>query len=620
MNQRSINIKHPLINRKIMVVLLAFLGLFFAPDMLAQDVQFTATGKNVVRVGERFQVQYKINAEGSNFRGPNITDFQVLTGPNTSTSSSVQIINGQVSRETSYIFSYILRAVKKGTFTIPAAKITYNGKEFTSNSLTVKVVKGSSQQQSTRGSSEADVFLRAEVSNATPFLGEQIILSYKLYFDANSDIVDHDHFEKIISFPGFWSENLLADRREIPVSRAEINGKIYNVAEVRRFALFPQRTGEITIEPGETEVVVRVKDASRRRSSDPFFDSFFNDPFFNRGYRDVNKLLASNSLKINVKPLPTKNKPADFSGAVGDFSISSNIDLTEVKTNEAITLRLTLSGSGNIKLIDAPEVKFPPDFEVYDPEITNNIKTTKSGVSGTRTFQYLIIPRNPGDFTVEPADFAYFDPAKSQYVNVDMPVYNISVERGDGQTSGITYSGISQEDIQYIGQDIRHIKLPPYNLRPVGNFFFRSQTYLFFLITPLIAFLIIVIIWRSSEKRRSNVVLMKNKKATRIARKRLRQAHKFMKNGKGDQFYVEISGALWGYLSDKLNISRAELSRENVKDKLLKNSVHGETINEFITTLDNTEYARFAPGDKSENMEKIYSEALGIISKIEHEL
>ncbi|MFP4470582.1 MAG: BatD family protein [Bacteroidales bacterium] len=608
---------------KRIVLIFAAILVLFPVLSIAQEVQFTATGKTVVRVGERFQVQYNINAEGTNFRGPDFTDFQVLTGPNTSTSSSVQIINGQVSRETSYVFTYILQATKEGTFTIPAATIQYDGRKLSSNPLTVKVTKGAGRSgQAGSGSAsaddKADVFLRAVVNNTTPYLGQEVILTYKLYF--NNQIVQHDGFQKISSFPGFWAKNLHDNQRDIPTTKETYNGKVYNVAEVRKFAIFPQRTGEITIEPGETNLTVRVKSESRRKSSDPFFDSFFNDPFFNSRYQDVEEEVASNSLKINVKPLPPKNKPAGFSGAVGSFSASSEIDLTQVKTNEAINLKLTLRGKGNIQLIDALDVKFPPDFEVYDPEVSSNIKTTVNGVSGTRTFQYLIIPRNPGDFTIEPADFSYFDPARGDYITVDMPEYNINVERGEGQAADVTYSGINQEDIQYIGQDIRHLRLPPYELRPIGSFFFRSQTYFFLLAGPLLVFIVVLIIWRKSVKRRSNIALMKNKKATKVARKRLNLAYKFMKEGKENEFYVEISRALWGYLSDKLNIPRAELSMENVKERLSKKSVNQETISQFITTLENTEYARFAPGDKSENMERIYREALDIISKIEREL
>lgn len=596
------------------------------PVMLfAQLVEFKGITKSTVSVGERFQLQYTINAEGTGFRGPNIVDFNVLNGPNTSTSSSVQIINGQVSREVSYTFTYILAAVREGTFTISPATISYNGKQYNSNSITVQVKSGgqsatSGQSGQQQGSDEAvDVFLRAEVSNNAPFLGEQIIISYKLYF--NNQIAGHDGFQKISSFPGFWVKNLFPNQREIPTATEVIKGKQYNVAEVRRFALFPQRTGKIEILPGETEITVRLRTDSKRKTSDPFFDSFFNDPFFNSRHKDVSKKLLSNSLVIDVKPLPTKEQPADFSGAVGKFALRPQIDRTEVKTNEPISIKLTVQGSGNIELFDLPRIVFPPDFEVFDPEIKSDIKVTTSGVSGTRIFEYLVIPRNPGNFKIRPLEFSYFDLSQNIYITEKTPEYNITVERGDGASSVVTYSGtVRQEGIQIIGSDIRHIKLPPYDFRPRGTFFFRSQNYFLWLIIPSVLLALTLFLWRKQMKKRGNAELMKNIRATKVARKRLKLAHNFMKSGNENEFYIEISRASWGYLSDKLNIPVAELSMDNVRTRLIVRGTNEATINQFIDTLNQTEYARFAPGSKTDNMEKIYSGALEIISKLEKEL
>jgi len=603
-----------------MVVVLVALLTFSSLNVLADNVQFTATAKTTVKVGEQFQLQYKLNAEGSGFRGPKISDFQVLTGPNTSTNQSVQIVNGKVTREISYVFTYLLKAGKEGTFTIPPATINYNGKQYTSNPLTIKVLKNTAAatgQTSSHGGAENNVFIRAFISNTTPLQGEQVILTYKLYTTLPISNLD---VSKISSFPGFWSKNLLANKKNYTQTHESIEGKDYLVAEIGKFALFPQRSGEITIEPGEVNCVAQIKTNARRRSSDPFFDSFFNDPFFNSRYQNVDKQLFSNSLKIDVRPLPGKNKPADFSGAVGTYTFKPEIDKTEVKANEAITMKFTVSGRGNLELIDPPKVVFPPDFEVYDPEIKNNIKVTGYGVSGSRTFEYLIIPRNPGDYTIKPVTFSFFDPKKEKYITLSSEQYHIKVARGSGNQGNITYSGISHEDIQYIGQDIRHIKLPPYKLKPIGYFFFRSLNYYLFLLVPFLIFLVIIIIWRKNVNRRNNIALTKNKKATKIAKKRLKTAATYLKENNENEFYVEISKALWGYISDKFNIPGSELSLDNVKDKLLKKSVNEQLINQFIDTLSNTEYARFAPGDKSQNMEGIYKQALEIISKIEREL
>jgi hypothetical protein len=595
----------------------------------ADEVKFTATAKPVVTKGERFQLNYKINAEGANFRGPNITDFQMLSGPNTSTSSSVQIINGQVSRKSEYIFSYILQAVTEGTFTIPPATIVVDGKSYTSNSLQIKVTNiastqqgggaNSAQQNSSGATAGAgDLFLRAQISNSTPYQGEQVIITYKLYTSLPISNID---VSKINSFPGFWSKDLFQNIKEYPQSREVINGQEFVVAEVKKLSLFAQRSGQIVIEPGVLECVAQVRSNSRRNSSDPFFDSFFNDPFFNSRYQNIEKTLTSNSLKIDVKPLPTQNKPADFSGAVGNFTFESEISDSQVKANEPITLRFTLKGRGNIELIDAPKVGFPPDFEVYDPEIRNNIQVNQSGVSGTRTFEYLIIPRNPGSYTIKSVPFSYFDVSRQAYQSLNTPTFEINVGKGDGQAAQITYKGTTnQSHIQYIGRDIRHIKLPPYQLRPIGTYFFRSGIYNTLMFAIVVVAIIILILWRRTVRRRSDAAMMRTRKATKISLRRLKLAAVYLKEKKEIDFYNEISRALWGYMSDKLNIPPAELSMDNVREILNRRKVNPEIADQFIETLKSTEYARFAPGDKSEVMDKVYHQALDVITKIEREL
>ena len=593
---------------KKIVLNLAVLLMLFSGQINAGEIRFTAAAKSAVRVGEQFQLTFQINAEGTGFRGPSIKDFKVITGPNHSSSSSVQIIKGKVSRETSYTFTYILSAVKEGVFTILPATINYKGKQYKSNSLKINVVKGIKQD---------DVYIKTVVNKTNPYQGEQIILTIKFYTCVQIKGINQN---KISSFPGFWSKNIRENEKTYPQKQKHINGKEYIVAEIGKFALFPQKSGEITIEPAEVNCVAQIRTSSQRRSSDPFFDSFFNDPFFSSGYKNVDKQLFSNSVKINVKPLPLKNKPKDFSGAVGTFTFNSKIDRTEIKTNEAINLKFTLKGRGNIQLIDPPNVTFPPDFEVYDPETKSNIKINGSGVSGTRTFEYLVIPRNPGDYSIKPVKFTYFDISKKEYVPIITPEYKINVDKGEGAFQNITYSGVSQEDIKYIGKDIRHIKLMPFEIRSIGVFFFRSDVFYILLISPVVIFILIIIIWKNRVKRRSNVAFMKNKKATKVSRKRLKTAHNFMKTGDENNFYVEISGALWGYIIDKFNIPKADLSIDTVKDALLKKNCDENIINQFSDTLNNCEYVRFAPGDKSENMGKIYNEALEIISKTEREL
>ena len=605
--------------------------ILLATHVAGQTVQFKASAKNVVRIGERFNLVYTLNAEGSSFRGPVMENFNVLAGPHTSSSSSIQVINGKISRSVEYTYTYVLTAGEEGIFTIPPAKIIVDGTIHESNEVKVQVVAGNTSQQGNQGQQGSssqksnntendlkdDVFIRAVVSNTKPMQGEQIVITYKLYYRIN---ISAPEFTKEPGFMGFWKNDLMPKDRQSYVQYNETyKGQQYHVAEIRKFALFPQKSGKIVIDEANAVCQAQIRTQSQQKSRDPFFDSFFNDPFFNR-YKTVEIPLKTNRITINVSPLPTHNKPADFSGAVGSFNFNSEIDKTELKANEAINLKFTINGSGNIELIDKINVPFPPDFEVYDPKVNKNINTSPSGVSGKKTFEYLIIPRTPGDFTIQPVKFSYFDLKRNKYVTLTSPEYNISVAKGDGTISDVSYSGVNQADIKYIGSDIRHIKMNVPRLYISGSYFFGSGTFYLLLVLPLIIFILFTIIWNKELKKRSNIALMKNKKATKVAQKRMKQASIFLKENKKDEFFVEVSQALWGYLSDKFSIPLANLSMETVKDSLQSKEVKEETIDQFIDTLNNCEFARFAPGDSASAMENIYSEAVDIISRIESEL
>lgn len=595
----------------------------------SQDITFRASAKNVVRVGERFQLVYSVNGEGKNFRPPVIEGFDVLSGPSTSQSSSIQIINGSVSRTVEYSFSFILQAKgEEGIFDIPAAEVTVEGKTYKSNPLKIQVIQsGQTQQGQQQGGSESgggttlddlkeDVFVRAVLSKASPLQGEQVVITYKLYFRIN---IASPEFTKEPSFKGFWVNDLLQNRQSLPQYQEVYKGQNYHVAELKKLALFPQRSGEFSIDPLEVKVQAQVRAKTQSRSKDPFFDSFFNDPFFNR-YQTVEVPLTSNPLSIQVKPLPSANKPADYSGAVGSFNISSEIDKTELRTNEAINLKFTLTGTGNVELVDKMNVSFPPDFEVYDPKVTKNMNYQANGVSGKKTFEYLLIPRAAGNFTIDPVSFSYFDLSKQQYVSLTTPSYEIKVEKGDDSESNFTYSGGNQADIRYLGSDIRHIKVSKPDFRLVGSFFFGSILFYGLLAVPLVLFILFVIIWKKELEKRSNLALMKNRKATKVARKKMKKAEGFMKENRKDAFYEEVSQALWGYLSDKFSIPLANLSIDTVNETLRAKEVKEETIQKFTETLNNCEFARFAPGDSHTAMEGIYNEAVNLISHMEREL
>ncbi len=605
-----------------------FLVLLLLPAVFhslnAQDVVFTASAKNNVREGEQFRLVYTVNGQGSGFSAPKFDGFRVLSGPNSSTNQSYSIVNGRVTQSYEVSYTYYLQATKPGEYKIPSAGIIVNGKKIQSNTLTINVIKSSqkatggsaSQSGNQQGINNDDVFIKAIIDKKNPFQGEQVIITYKIYTRLP---ISQISVEKLSSFPGFWYKDLLENNDRMQQHNEVINGEQYVVADMRKIALFPQRSGKIEIEPMQLNCLAQVKTQATQQR-DPFFDSFFNDPFFSRNMRNVQLKLSSNSVKINVKPLPLNNKPADFNGAVGSYKLKTEVDRTSLKANEAINLQVTISGSGNIELIDELAFDFPPDFEVYDPKISNRINKRSSGISGTRTFEYLIIPRNAGDFRIKPSRFIYFDPKKRDYVRLTTPEFNFHVEKSDKSATTITYSGISQKDIQFIGSDIRHIKSYPFALTGINVFFFRSTLFYLLLLIPLTVFISTLVIWRYMARRKSNVRLMKNKKATRVARKSLKKANKYLKNNQSGEFYIEISRALWGYLSDKFNIPLSALSMESVSSHLKKTNVPEGTIMAFQEVLNNCEYARFAPGDSSLKMNEIYLQALSIISKIENEL
>lgn len=603
--------------------LLAFSSAF------SQSIEFTASSKSSVQVGEQFRVVFSVNQQAESFSGPDFSGFRVLSGPNQSTNQSYQFINGKVSQSFQITYTYYVQAAKEGSYTIPPARVTVDGKSFESNSLSISVTQGSApapsgtQTQPQRQASgnqgtvnKDDVFIRAVVDKSRVYQGEQAIITYKIYTTVP---VSQYQVSKLSSFPGFWYKNLMDDNEPLKQYTEVVNGKEYVVADLRKIALYAQRSGEIRIEPMEVECLVQVR-VERARSRDPFFDSFFNDPFFNRNYQNVQMNLQSNAVSIDVRPLPSEGKPVSFSGAVGNFSLSADIDRTELKTNEPITLKISITGKGNIELIDPPQIIFPPDFETYDPKITSNLTRNAAGISGTRTFEYLVIPRNPGEFQIRPVDFSYFDPARQAYQTLTTPLYSINVLKGEDDHAAVSYSGVSQKNIQFIGSDIRHIKTGQISLRPVHSMLVGSATFILWMAVPLVLFLVAYLLWMAERKRRGNVALVRNRKANKVALKNLKRAREFLTQNLSTAFFEEISRALWGYISNKFNIPLADLSIDTVHQRLAGKSVGSEQVRDFISVLERCEYARFAPGDKSGRMQEIYDDALAVISRIEQEL
>jgi hypothetical protein len=597
----------------------------------AQGIQFTASARQAVSVGEQFRLTFSVNADARDFKAPALGDFYILSGPNPSTSSNIQIINGQVSRSVTLSYTYILQAIKEGDFQIPPAVITVEGRQYESNPLSIKVSaaggqapqspqpppsSGSRQPEELGDVGQSDVFVRTSVDNKNPYQGEQIIVIHRIYTRVG---ISQYGVEKFPSYNGFWTQEL-QNLQEAPNKHNEvINGQEYLVAEINKVALFPVKNGPLTIEPLELNIVAQVRRSSRSRSNDPF-DNFFNDPFFGGGYQNVQKRIASNPVTVDVRPLPTVNQPADFKGVVGKYTFRSNIDKTDVEVNEAINLKFTVLGEGNIRLIDELNVAFPPDFETYDPKVSFNLNKNPQGISGVKTFEYLIIPRNPGNFKIKPVVFSYFDPDQGTYISQTSPAYDINVRKGSSSGSGISYSGVVQEDVQYIGSDIRHIKNDPVVLQITGRSLFGSVAHILFIVVPLVLAVFSILFVKQRLRKRSNIHWMKTQKATKVARMRLKMASTYLKSLQEKEFYNEVSQALWGYISDKFNLPLADLSMNSVHETLKNKNIKDTIIEQFIETLNHCEYARFAPGEKSENMDKIYEEALNVISKTEREL
>ncbi len=602
----------------------------FVAISLSAQVAFKAAAPARVAVGQSFRMVYSINADARSFRGPAFNGFSVLSGPNQSTNSSIQIINGKVSKNLELSYTYILQANQEGSFTLPSAKAIVDGEEISSNTTKITVVKGNNQNAAGNNSqsrnnsggnttqsgvSNDDVFIKASISNSRPMQGAQIIVTYKIYTRV---ALANFKVNNASTFQGFWSQNLLDENQRLQQTREYINGEEYISAIIKKVALFPMKSGKIEIEPMDVDVVAQIRSQTKRRSSgDPFFDSFFNDSFFNSSYNNVEKNLKSRPLIVDVQPFPTMNKPAGFEGAVGSFRLNASIDKSALKTNEALTLKYTISGRGNIQLVELPEINFPPDFEVYDPKVNNRISTNDDGVSGTKTFEYLIIPRSAGSFEIPSVSFSFYDVDKKNYVSLKSPEYTIEVEKGNDNGGDVAFKAGNQEDIKYIGSDIRHLKLPPLELVQKGQFFYGTRLFWLFLFAPPIILLISIVLIRSLRKKKGDEALMKNRKANKMARQRLKKATAALKNRQESVFYEEISQALWGYIGDKFNTPLSELSEESIGSILSQYNVPPEAVEKFRKTLIDCDFARFAPGDKAQMMDNIHKSAISSITEIE---
>lgn len=594
--------------------------LIFAKCGFSQEVTFTATSPEIVEIGQQFRLVYTVNAQAQNFSAQAVDGIVVLAGPSTSQSSNVSIINGKVTQNFELRYTYVVQATKEGEIVIPPAELKVDGKLYKSNQIKIEVIKaGEKRAQTTNNAtrinqgqnasetvkgSDDDAFIKMFVNKTKVNREEHLVVTIKLYTKVN--IVDNGAV-KLPSFDGFITDQI---ESQFKFGQEKVNGSIYRSGVISEFVLYPQKEGKLTITPSELEIIYQK--ASNRRSRS-MFDDFFGT------YDNVRKTLVSNSIDIQVDPLPD-NKPFNFSGAVGKFNMTALVDKENVNTNEAVNLKVKISGNGNIKYINELKIDFPSDFDVYDPKVNDRIKYSVGGANGSKYFEYLMIPRHAGEFTIPEFIFSYFDTETDKYVTQKAGPFNINVNKSEGDTTVAVSSAFTKEDIRFFGQDIRFIKTNNIQLKKINQFIFGSKMFFFAYIIAIVFFVLIYLIRRKNIKNSKNVMLVKNKKANKFAKKRLNKASGFMKQNQTEAFYEELVKALWGYISDKLGIPVADLSKENAQTEMKNKNVDEEYIDQILNIIDRCEYARYAPATEETKMDVLYSEAIKVISKLQQKL
>jgi len=601
--------------KKLRLIPVLFILIFFRTA--AQDISVVADYPEVVATGQQFAVSWTINSGGGDFIEPSFTGLYKLMGPQTSYSSSTQIINGKISRETTYTYVYYLQAMTPGKYVIPPAGYKYKNKTYYSDSLRIEVTGNGTAQQGVAGrsgqnvqnedvASDDDIFVNLILDKKEVFLGQHIVATVKIYSRVDISGINE------IKYPGF--EGFLKTDLETPqltsLRRENINGRLYGTGIVQQFLLYPQKPGEITIDPVQISVLIQQKSGQ----SDPFFGDFFQT------YTTVPKAIFSKALKIKVNPLPGI-KPDDFSGIVGKASITATANTDSVNVNDAVNLKIIISGSGNLKLANAPGIQMPADVEVYDPKVTDNLTNNSGGTSGQKIFEYVLIPRHYGEYKIPPVKYSYFDLSTRRYETLTTPEISFYARKGNDQNAGITvYGGVSKEDVKYLGRDIRFIKSYPGALRKSGNLIAAKRSYYTFYAFALILFFAVLFVRREHIRRNSDLTSVRNRKAGKVAARRLKEAEKCLREKQTDRFYEEILKALWGYLSDKLNIPVSELTRSSAVQSLTEKGIPEEEINTLSSIIDNCEYARYAPSSSSEEAGKLYDGASGFIRYVENSI
>lgn len=593
-----------------------------------QDVGFTATAPSVVGVGAQFQYIIE-GTERGDVKLPSMDNFQLLGGPYSSYSSHSQWVNGKMTQKTLVSYAYVFRAVAEGTFTIPATTIKVGRKEYVTNQVEVVVNSsapgpntpasqgspvtgnpGVSEDGSVVSSSETDpVFLRVIPSKKEVYVGEQFVSGLKVFTRVNTR---PGSSASDLPYEGFYKKSLDPDAN---AQQQEINGQSYVTQVIQRHILIPQKSGDLVISPYESDWMVQQR--KERQGGSPF-DNFFDDPFFS-SYQDVPVTLATLPVTIHVKPLPS-GAPVGFTGGVGEFDMKATLSSSEIEVNDALSLKITVSGTGNIPLLGEPEVNLPPDHDLYD--VTRSVQTSTSGsrISGSVTFEYPIIARHAGRFRIAPVQFAWFDPISGSYKTAQTDEFNFTVIKGenDDTSGGVYIPGEVHESVKDLGTDIRDISRVSQPFSSVKSSLLGTDWYRWFYPVALLLTLVLIILISLVARRNADLTLVRNRKAGRSARTRLKQADRFRKAGDSDRFYEEIGKAIWGYLSHKLNIETFGLSREVVMQQMEKLGVPEEQRAELLRILEESEFSRFAPTSERSEMNTLYSDAAQLIRNLEN--
>lgn len=583
----------------------------------ANDVKLTASAPATVILGKPFQITYTANAKVSDFKAPAITNFDILAGPFKAESYSSQIVNGNMTSSVSIAYTFTLQAQKTGTFTIPSASVTVDKERVASNGLSVKVLPADEQSSSTASSgssgsnttiSASNLFIRPILSKSTVYEQEVVKLTYKLY--TTYDVVQCNA-RTIPDFKGFLSQEMERSSNT-QLDYENYNGKNYLTAVLYETLLYPQSSGEIKVDKASFDAIIRVQNRQPVRS---IFDEFFDS------YSNVAHSIEVPAVKVNVKSLPT-GKPSGFNGVVGNFSLSSSISAEQVKVNEAVTLKISISGNGNMKLIQNPTLDFPDAFEVYDPKVNNNFKVSGGVLSGAKSVEIMFIPRHAGTFEIPSYTLSYFDLKENRYITHATPTYIVQVLKSDGtvEEAVVTGSYARKEDVKQLGNDIRYIHTGAMKLLQQPVYSIDKPIAWMIYLAPATIALLLFLIFRKQAKENANLKLVKNKRANKIARMRLKVAMRMLKEDNADRFYEELMKGLWTYLSDKLSIPVAELTKEKVSVELNQRGVADDLISNCTEVLNECEFARYAPSAGQQQRDQLYKTTVRLIGELENEI